>query len=252
LPVSILRPVSTPVNIVNQEEHVKQHALNSSPPHNQLFKTSKLFNDIFENVHHTPKSQRRTPNLAFKMQPQQQQQEDTTMSSSPTAATTNAQEMMDVDFFYQSAQKNPLSAAIKSRIPSMNTHHLASQNLRTKLFDQNDELVATTSSSSKVCEISSANKILNFDDTDNEEEYLKVTGVGGSNQKCSNDYRLDDEMRTVFEQPLSSHSKLSSKLLGPPQTPLLFNASNQSSRSVPPLNTSTSLFRPIQRCKLYF
>jgi len=235
--VSILRPVSTPVNIVNQEE-IKQQALNNSPPHNQLFKTSKLFNDIFENVHHTPKSQRRTPNLAFKMQPQQ----DTTIPS-PTS-NANAQEMMDVDFFYQSAQKKPLSA-IKSRIPSMNTHHLPSQNLRTKLFDQNDDLIAT--SSSKACEISSANKILNFDDTDNEEEYLIVTGVG-SNLKSSNDC-LDDEMRTVFEQPLSSHSKLSSKLLGPPQTPLLFNASNQSSRSVPPLNTSTSLFRPIQRCK---
>ncbi len=215
LPVSILRPVSTPVNIVVANED-KKLFIDTSPPHNQLFKTSKLFNEIFENVHHTPKSLRRTPNLAFKL-----------------PHDSNVQEMMDVDVCcFQSAKK---LSATKSQQQS--------QLLRQKLFDQNEEQ-AQPSCSLKMCEATTttANKILNFDDTDNEEEYLKVTG----SHKMSSSECIDDEMRSLFE-PVSSSTnlnKMSKKMLGPPSTP-----SQSSSRSVPPLNSSTSLFRPIQRCK---
>ena len=178
LPVSILRPVSTPVNIFVANEE-KKSFIDTSPPHNQLFKTSKLFNDIFENVHHTPKSLRRTPNLAFKL-----------------PHDSNVQEMMDVDVCcFQSAKK---VSATKTQQQS--------QHLRQKLFDQNEEQ-AQSSCSLKMCETTTtttmANKILNFDDTDNEEEYLKVT----ASHKMSSSECIDDEMRSLFE-PVSSSTNL--------------------------------------------
>ena len=190
-------------------------------------------------MHQTPKSLRRTPNLAFKIT-------DTNLAtaaakevvvvaacSSPEMDPTHQDTMMEVDF-YQSTKKH---SATKSRL----TKQQQQQHLRMRLFDQNE---GVSTKSALVLSTSSANKILNFDDTDNEDEYLKVTGLNAKSSS-SDSTAADDEMRSLFEP----HKKPSASVLGPPQTPLLSNSSQ--SRSVPPPSSSSaSLFRPIQRCKL--
>jgi wee1-like protein kinase len=212
MPIKVQRNVSTPVNIA-----VSCNSNAVSPPHNQLFKTSKLFNDIFEEVHRTPKSLRRTPKLTFKQNHAQSPSKPQTHEQNPTKQHEDEHAIdeeitrMEIDFVQQQQQTQKSTSRkysiTKSRListtSSIQQSTLPNQNLRMKLFDQD-----TVTSSSTT---SSANKILNFDDTDNEDEYLKTTG--------------SLEMKDVMFE----HDH---KVLGPPKTPSAVN---------------TSLFRPVQK-----
>ena len=102
-----------------------------SPPHNQLFKSSKsIFSDIFDNVSQTPKSLRRTPHLKSSLR--------------------DEAEYMDVELVQRTSAKQ------QQQQP----------NLRMRLFEQ-----------AEVEPRNQANKILNFDDTDNEEEAAKSSAA---------------------------------------------------------------------------
>lgn len=193
----------------------------SSPPHNQNFKSSSLFNDIQDVVHHTPVCRRATPATLLKAP----------CAANPQSSPEFLTSQMDVDqdvILKATAQISALqqqqhNSAIRSSV--QNSAHAR------RLFDFN----SNGSDMSSMVQQSTMNKKLQFDDSDNESDLCM-------NKPKTLSYESDDPLHQNAQSvsPVSSTSSWCSGANTQQLPQHLMKLKTLSS-------SSNSLFKPISR-----